>query len=146
MGKERALIGSLGVSCSQALQSPVVTNPVVELLALTRLSDFAFTSAVNPVNLAARLGNYQHVAVVHNFYLGVAQKSVGGLQDGVNSSGTSGSGGFGLFDYGKGTSDCRSSIRRRDERRINSPGRGRCPAVARRIAYPSAGWRRQGLL
>jgi hypothetical protein len=66
MGKERALIGSLGVSCSQALQSPVVTNPVVELIALAGLSDFAFTSAVNPVNLAARLGNYQRVAVVHN--------------------------------------------------------------------------------
>src|SRR5215510_8423838 len=130
MGKERALIGSLGVSCGQALQSPVVTNPVVELIALARLSDFAFTSAVNPVNLAARLGNYQRVAVVQNLYLRVAQKSVGGLQDGVNPSGVSGSGGFGRFDYGKGSSDDRSSIRRGDERRINSPGRGRyCAAI-----------------
>ena len=43
---------------AQALQSPVVTNAVVELVALARLSVFAFTSAVNPVNLAARLGNH----------------------------------------------------------------------------------------
>jgi len=116
MAKERALIGSLGVSGSQALQSPVVTNVVVELVALARLSDLAFTSAVNPVNLAARLGNYQRVAVVHNFYVRVAQKNVGGLRDGANPSGMSGSGGFGRFDYGKGTNDDRSSIRRGDER------------------------------
>ena len=62
MGKEGALIDSLGVSGSQALQSPVVTNAVVELVALARLSDLAFTSAVNPVNLAARLENHQHMA------------------------------------------------------------------------------------
>jgi len=55
MGKERALICSLGVSGSQALQSPVVTNAVVEPAALARLSVLTFTSAVNPVNLAARL-------------------------------------------------------------------------------------------
>src|SRR6266511_3384005 len=90
MAKERALIGSLGVSGSQALQSPVVTNVVVELVALARLSDLAFTSAVNPVNLAARLGNYQRVAVVHNFYVRVAQKNVGGLRDGANQAGWSG--------------------------------------------------------
>ena len=92
MGKERALTGSLGVSCSKALQSLVVTNAVVELLALARLSLLTFTSAVNPVNLAARLGNRQHVAVVNNFYVVVAQKNVGGLLDGANPSGMSGSG------------------------------------------------------
>jgi len=54
MGKVRALIGSLGASGNRALQSPVLTNAVVELVALARLSDFTFTSAVNPVNLAAR--------------------------------------------------------------------------------------------
>jgi hypothetical protein len=95
MGKERALTGSLGVSCSKALQSLVVTNAVVELLALARLSLLTFTSAVNPVNLAARLGNHQRVAVVHIFYLVVAQKNVGGLLDGANPSGMSGSGGSG---------------------------------------------------
>jgi len=87
MGKERALIGFLGVSGSQALQSPVVTNAVVELVALARLSDLAFTSAVNPVNLAARHGNYQYVAVAHNFYVGVAQKNVGGPSPIKNSGG-----------------------------------------------------------
>src|SRR5262245_63207367 len=95
MGKERALIGSLSASGNQALQSPVVTNAVVELVALARLSDFAFTSAVNLVNLAARLGNYQHVAVVHNFFIGVAQKNVSGLRNGANPSGMSGIGGWG---------------------------------------------------
>jgi hypothetical protein len=95
MGKERAFIGSLGVSGSQALQSPVLTNAVVELVALARLSLLAFTSAVNPVNLAARLGNHRRVAVVHNFYVVVAQKNVGGLRDGANPSGMSGSGGYG---------------------------------------------------
>jgi len=93
MGKERALIGSLGASGNRALQSPVVTNAVVELVALARLSDFAFTSAVNLVNLAARLGNYQHVAVVYNFFIGIAQKNVGGLRNGANPSGMSGIGG-----------------------------------------------------
>ena len=62
MGKERALIGSLGVSGSQALQNPVVTNAVVELVAIARHSVLAFTSAVNLVNLAARLENHQHMA------------------------------------------------------------------------------------
>jgi hypothetical protein len=81
MGKKRALISSLGVSGSPALQSLLLTNAVVELVALARLSDFAFTSAVNLVNLAARLGNYQRAAVVHNFYVGVAQKNVSGLRD-----------------------------------------------------------------
>jgi hypothetical protein len=128
MGKERAFIGSLGVSGSKALQSLVVKNAVVELLALARLSLLTFTSAVNQVNLAARLGNRQHVAVVNNFYVVVAQKNVGGLLDGANPSGMSGSGGCGRFDYGKGTNDDRSSIRRGDERRINLPGRGQYPA------------------
>src|SRR5262245_47863733 len=95
MGKERALIGSLGVSGSQALQSPVVTNAVVELVALARLSLLALASAVNLVNLAARHENHQRVAVVHNFYLGVAQKNVGGLRGGANPSGMCGSDGYG---------------------------------------------------
>jgi hypothetical protein len=95
MGKERALICSLGVSGSQALRSPVITNAVVEPVAIARLSVLAFTSAVNKGNLAARLENYQHVAVIHNFYVGVAQKYVGGLRDGVNQGGIRGSGGYG---------------------------------------------------
>jgi hypothetical protein len=78
---------SPGVSGSRALQRPVVTNAVFELVALARLSVFAFTSAVNPVNLAARLGNHQRVAVVRNFDVGVAQKNVGGFADGVNPGG-----------------------------------------------------------
>jgi len=66
---------------------------VVELVVLGRLSDFGFTSAVNLVNLAARLGNYQDVAVVHNVFIGVAQKNVSGLRNGANPSGMSGIGG-----------------------------------------------------
>jgi hypothetical protein len=109
MGKERALTGSLGVSCSKALQSLVVTNAVVELLALARLSLLTFTSAVNPVNLAARLGNHQRVAAVHNFYVVVAQKNVGGLLDAANPGGMSGNGGSGRARrYGTGGGSVRA--------------------------------------
>jgi len=109
MGKERALICSLGVSGSQALQSPVVTNAVVEPVAIARLSVPAFTSAVNKVNLAARLENYQHVAVIHNFYVGVALKNVGGLPHGANPGGLSGGGGCGRARrYGTGSGSDRA--------------------------------------
>jgi len=57
----------------------VVTNAVVELVDLSWLSVFTFTSAVNLVNLSARLGNHQHIAVVHNFDGGARRRTSAAL-------------------------------------------------------------------